>query len=138
MVCPDLIGIGETISPTGVLTSTAIKKRVQVQPKFQEFCQSLEGNGKIDIGMKIYSDERYENILPNEIQKSAKTFEFSPAFYEIRVQEETIHEKLAEEIILTLEKCYATPTENPQDKVSYIILEDGYDYFSERSLLLFF
>ena len=99
MVCPDLIGIGETISPTGVLTSTAIKKRVRVQPKFQESCQSLEGNGKIDIG---------------------------------------IHERLAEEIILTLEKCYATPTENPQDKVSHIILEDGYDYFSERSLLLFF
>ena len=138
MVCPDLIGIGEAISPTGALTSIAIKKTVRVQPQIQEFCQSLEGNGKIDIRMKIYSDERYENILLNEIQKSVKTFEFSPVFYEIRVQEETIHEQLAEEIMLTLEKCYATPTENTQDKVSHIILEDGYGYFSKWSLLLFF
>ena len=138
MVCPDLIGIAEAISPAGVLASTTIKKTVRVQPKIQEFCQSLEGNGKIDIGMKMYSDEHYENILLNEIQKSAKTFEFSPVFYEIRVQEETIHERLAEEIILTLEKCYATPTENPHDKVLHIILEDGYGYSSERSLLLFF
>jgi len=118
-VYPVHVEIGEVLRKDGVLTSRQVSTKINMQPNLKETFKPKEGKGNFEVNLHMYSDSTYNELMSSASDKAERSVKYQDVFYELSLDEQFI------DITMTLQKCYATPTENREDPLNYLILDDG-------------
>lgn len=71
------------------------------------------------LSMKLYKDQSFnKEFQPNDFPLSVGLNE--PLYIEVKIESPDDH------LSVLTERCYATPNQNPLDKVTYDVIRKGY------------